>query len=68
MELEIGKEQIPSTTFSGLLGYTTSSQDFYSFLPEETYQLSLSGLTEHSSKAIASLDLAGSLEFSWCKI
>lgn len=63
MGLEIGKEQIPSTTFSGLLGYTTSSQDFYSFLPDQVYQLSLSGLTESSSKAIANLDLANSLEF-----
>ena len=65
--LEIGKEQIPSTTFSGILGYITNSQDFYTFHPEETYQLSLSGLTESSSKAIASLDLTGSLEFLGAK-
>ncbi|VEP18165.1 conserved hypothetical protein [Hyella patelloides LEGE 07179] len=67
MGLEIGTEQIPSTTFSGLLGYYTSSQDFYSFLPNETYQLSLSGLTENSSKAIANLDLSNSLEFLGAK-
>lgn len=67
MGLEIGKEQIPSTTFSGILGYVTSSQDFYSFLPDETYQLSLSGLTKSSSKAIANLDLSDSLEFLGAK-
>ena len=65
--LEIGKEQIPSTTFSGILGYVNSSQDFYTFLPEEIYQLSLSGLSEASSKAIASLDLSESLEFLGAK-
>ena len=65
--LEIGQEQIPSTTFSGLLGYVTSSQDFYSFLPGEIYQLSISGLTQNSSKAIATLDLSDSLEFLGAK-
>lgn len=65
--LEIGKEQIPSTTFSGILGYITSSQDFYTFLTEETYQLSLTGLTEASSKAIAGLELTNSLEFLGAK-
>ena len=67
MGLEIGTEQTPSTTFSGLLGHVTTSQDFYSFDPNEVYQLSLSGLTENSSKAIASLDLADSLEFLGAK-
>ena len=67
MGLEIGKEQIPSTTFSGILGYVTSSQGFYTFHLEETYQLSLSGLTEASSKAIASIDLSDSLEFLGAK-
>lgn len=67
MGLEIGNGKIPSTTFSGILGYVNSSQDFYSFLPEETYQLSLSGLTESSSKAIATLDLSNSLEFLGAK-
>ena len=63
MGLEIGKEKIPSTTFSGLMGYVTSSPDFSSFAPDQVYQLSLAGLTESSSKAIATLDLANSLEF-----
>ena len=67
MGLEIGTEKIPATTFSGLVGHYTNSQDFYSFTPDEVYQLSLSGLTETSSKAIADLNLSNSLEFLGAK-
>lgn len=63
MGLEIGDETIPSTTFSGLLGQVATSKDFFSFLPEERYQLSLCGLQEETSKAIAALDLSPTLEF-----
>jgi CRISPR-associated endoribonuclease Cas6 len=67
MGLEIGNEKIPSTTFSGLIGHYTNSHDFYSFAPHEVYQLSLSGLTETSSKAIANLHLSDYLEFLGAK-
>lgn len=63
MGLTMGEEKIPSVTFSGIMGECTSAQDFLSFAPEEFYQLSLSGLSEKSAKAIASLDLGESLEF-----
>jgi CRISPR-associated endoribonuclease Cas6 len=53
--IEIGAEQIPSTTCSGILGSVTANGDFVTFYPNEFYQLSLYGLQEQSSKAIASL-------------
>jgi len=55
MGLEIGGEAIPSTTCSGITGYCTTSGDFLTFDPNEFYQLSLCGLQETASKAIASL-------------
>lgn len=64
---EIGNEIIPSTTYSGLLGYYLGSGNFITFLPEETYQVSLSGLHLESAKAIASLDLSSGLEFLGAK-
>ncbi len=60
---DIGNERIPSTTYSGLLGYYIGNGDFLTFLPEETYQLSLSGLHRETAQAIASLDLSSGLEF-----
>ncbi len=51
--IEMGAEQIPSTTCSGILGSVTPSGDFVTFHPEEFYQLSLYGLREEASKAIA---------------
>jgi CRISPR-associated endoribonuclease Cas6 len=67
MGLAIGDETIPSVTFSGLLGAIATSKDFLSFSPEERYQLSLCGLQESASKAIASLDLSDTLEFLGAK-
>ena len=61
--LVLGSEIIPSVTFSGLNGYCSRSGDFLSFHPGEFYHLSLSGLDDRAAKAIASLDLADSLEF-----
>jgi CRISPR-associated endoribonuclease Cas6 len=61
--LDIGNETIPSTTFYGLIGYYTRSDDFYNFFRDQVYHLYLTGLTNHSSQAIANLDLSDSLEF-----
>lgn len=63
MHLEIGSEATPTTTFAGILGHCTASQDFLTFHPGEFYPIHLSGLQERSSKAIANLDLGYKLEF-----
>ncbi len=59
----LGEEQIPSTSFAGLLGYCDRSTDFITFFPDEIYTLTLCGLRESSAKAIAALDLGDSLKF-----
>lgn len=53
--IEVGAEQIPSTTCSGIIGSVSANGDFVTLHPEEFYQLSLCGLQERASKAIASL-------------
>ena len=58
LEIEMGSEQIPSTTCSGIIGNVAASGDFLTFYPEESYQLSLCGLQEKASAAIASFELA----------
>ena len=63
MGLEIGGEEISSTTYSGILGYCSGSKDFLTFNPDELYTLSLRGLREGTAKAIATLDLGDRLEF-----
>lgn len=63
MGLEMGGATIPSTTYSGILGRCMTSGDFITFQPDEFYQLSLCGLQETASKAIASLNLSPQLEF-----
>lgn len=54
---------IPNISFSGITGQYRSTSDFFTFFPEEPYQLSLCGLQESSAKAIANLDLGDRLEF-----
>ncbi|MDT9196758.1 CRISPR system precrRNA processing endoribonuclease RAMP protein Cas6 [Limnospira fusiformis KN01] len=61
--LGIGLNMIPDTSFSSIMGRCLGAGDFITFQPEELYQLTFSGLQEKSSKAIASLDLSGGLEF-----
>jgi len=61
--LEIGYEHIPAVSYSGIIGHCFYSQDFVTFLPDEFYSLSLCGLSEVASKAIASLELSPTLEF-----
>lgn len=63
LEIILGEEQIPSTSFAGLLGYCDRSTDFITFFPDEIYTLTLCGLQESSAKAIAALDLGDSLKF-----
>ncbi|MBE9141967.1 CRISPR system precrRNA processing endoribonuclease RAMP protein Cas6 [Planktothrix mougeotii] len=65
--LEIGKDEIPSVTYSSLLGICSASKDFLTFSPDQFYQLSICGLQAVSSKAIASLDLSAGLEFLGAK-
>lgn len=67
MELEMGGETIPSVTYSGILGYYSTSRDFLTFQPDEFYSLSLCGLQETASKAISALNLSPSLEFLGAK-
>lgn len=63
LKIEMGSEAIPSTTFVGLVGNCSNSREFVTFKPQEFYQLSLSGLQDASSKAIADLDLGDQLQF-----
>ena len=63
LNMELGGEAIPSTTFSGLVGNVVTSRDFVTFDANEFYQLSLTGLQEPAAKAIADLDLGDRLEF-----
>jgi len=58
LSIEMGSEQIPSTTCSSILGNVAASSDFLTFYPEESYQLALCGLQEKASIAIASFELA----------
>lgn len=67
MSLEIGGNTIPSVTYSGITGFCSTSKDFQTFNPDEFYHLSVCGLQETASKAIASLDLSPSLEFLGAK-
>lgn len=60
--IEIGSEQIPATTCSGILGNVTASGNFLTFYPDESYQLSLCGLRDKESKAIASFNLGNALD------
>lgn len=59
--------EIPSVTYSGITGRQFVSGDFLAFRPDEGYQLSLCGLQESASKAIADLDFGNSLEFLGAK-
>lgn len=63
LDIRMGEEQVPSTTFSGILGICDRSGDFITFLPDQVYTLTLSGLQESSSKAITDLDLGETLDF-----
>jgi len=63
LNLRMGEEKVPSTSFSGILGHCDRSGDFITFLPNQTYTLTLCGLQETSSKSIADLDLGETLEF-----
>lgn len=63
LELEIGNDKIPSVSYSGICGLHTTSPDFFTFQPNNFYQLSLCGLQEQASKAILNLDLPETLEF-----
>ncbi|MBA3924044.1 MAG: CRISPR system precrRNA processing endoribonuclease RAMP protein Cas6 [Nostocaceae cyanobacterium] len=65
--MEIGGEAIPATSYSGILGFYSTSRDFLTFHPEEFYKLSLCGLQESAVKAIASLELAQPIEFLGAK-
>jgi CRISPR-associated endoribonuclease Cas6 len=61
--LEIGQDNIPSTTFSGLLGQVQPAQDFVTLLPDRPYLLTICGLQKTASVAIAELNLPDELPF-----
>lgn len=63
MGLEMGGVTIPAVTYSGIMGRCVASKDFLTFQPDEFYQVSLCGLQESTSKAIANLNLAPTLDF-----
>ncbi|WP_071192497.1 CRISPR system precrRNA processing endoribonuclease RAMP protein Cas6 [Trichormus sp. NMC-1] len=65
--LEMGSETIPSLSYSGIIGFYSTSRDFITFHPEEFYKLSLCGLNEISAKAISHLNFSDSLEFLGAK-
>jgi CRISPR-associated endoribonuclease Cas6 len=59
--IAMGAAQIAATTCSGILGSVSASNDFLTFYPDESYHLSLCGLRDSESKAIASFNLANNL-------
>jgi CRISPR-associated endoribonuclease Cas6 len=61
--LEIGQDNIPSTTFSGLLGQIQPAQDFVTLLPKQPYLLTICGLQKTASVAIAELTLPEEFPF-----
>jgi CRISPR-associated endoribonuclease Cas6 len=61
------QSDIPSVTYSGITGRYSISGDFLAFRPDEHYQLTLCGLQESASQAIADLDLSNGLEFLGAK-
>jgi len=63
LNIRMGEESTPSTTFSGILGHCDRTADFVTFLPDRTYSFTLCGLQESSAKAISLLDLGQTLEF-----
>lgn len=65
--LDLGQEKIPSVSYSGLIGVVSPAQDFLTFTPNESYQLSICGLKKIESNAIISLDLSSGLEFLGAK-
>jgi CRISPR-associated endoribonuclease Cas6 len=67
MKLEFEASEMPSVTYSGITGRYSMSGDFLAFRPDEFYQVSLCGLQESASKAIADLDLSDGLEFLGAK-
>lgn len=67
LKLELGSEAVPSVSYSGCVGNCSAAKDFLTFNPDEFYTLSLCGLQEGAAKAIASLELAPSLEFLGAK-
>jgi CRISPR-associated endoribonuclease Cas6 len=63
MGLDMGNDPIPKVSYAGITGNYSTIQDFLNFHPGEFYQLSLCGLEETTSKAIAHLTLDPTLEF-----
>ncbi|MBO3463288.1 CRISPR system precrRNA processing endoribonuclease RAMP protein Cas6 [Aetokthonos hydrillicola Thurmond2011] len=64
--LEMG-DDLPAISYSGIIGSYSSSKDFLTFHPEEFYQLSLCGLQDVATKAIAHFNFTESLELFGAK-
>ena len=67
MNLPMGETQIPSVTFSGILGFYSVYKEFLTLSSDEFYKLSLCGLQERSAKAIYTLDIAPYIELFGAK-
>jgi len=67
MNLPMGETEIPSITYSGVLGFCSGSKEFVNFNPEQFYKLSLCGLQERAAKAISNLDLSASIQIFGAK-
>ncbi|MEA5593487.1 CRISPR system precrRNA processing endoribonuclease RAMP protein Cas6 [Rivularia sp. UHCC 0363] len=67
LDLELGSEKIPSTSYSGFIGCYSTNKDFFTFHPDEFYNLSLSGISEISAKSILSLQLSETIKFLGAK-
>lgn len=61
--IPLGNAEIATTTFSGLLGRCTASNDYLSFQQEECYQLVMTGLCKETSNAISTTNLPDPLTF-----
>ena len=63
LHLPLGDGTLPNTGCAGMLGRCTVTPEFFTFHPEESYQLVLCGLQEDASKAIAAFQIDAPLEF-----
>ena len=63
MGLQFSGAVIPPVSFSGIVGNSPPTGDFFEFSSEQTYQLSLAGLETEASQAIAALNLGNELRF-----
>ncbi len=62
MKLPFAKIAVPDITYSGIVGYCSTSSNFINFSPDNLYTLSLCGLNDISAKAISYMELSPYVE------